>query len=405
MRKIGYFIPEFPGQTHIFFWRERGALQQLGIDPVCISTRAPARGIISHDWAEAAMRETHYLAPPTPELATRAAMELLRANPVGWGRCLASIARAEGLDPRRRARLLALAVVGAELAALARKEGLSHVHVHFCADAAHVALFAHLLSGLTYSMTLHAPLDEYGPNQREKWRYAEFGIVITRKLHEEMRHRLSGYLPSRVEIAPMGVDLDKFRRVDRYEPWSGTGPLRLFSCGRLNPCKGHADLLEAVKLLHQRGVDARLSIAGEDEAGGTGYRKTLEARIEELGVGAWVTLLGAVSEQRVKEGILNSHVFALASLGEPLGVAIMEAMALETPVVVTGAGGVPELVDDGVDGVLVPPSDPARLAAGLERLARDPALAERLAAAGRTKVERSFSCRRSAELLASLLPG
>src|SRR5205823_3125619 len=118
---------------------------------------------------------------PPPELAARAAIELVRANPFGWGRCLAPIARAQGLDPKRRARILALAIIGAELAALARSEGFNHVHVHSCADAAHVALFAHLLSGLTYSITLHGPLDDYGPNQREKWRHAAFAVVITRK--------------------------------------------------------------------------------------------------------------------------------------------------------------------------------------------------------------------------------
>ncbi|RYZ44479.1 MAG: glycosyltransferase, partial [Myxococcaceae bacterium] len=88
---------------------------------------------------------------------------------------------------------------------------------------------------------------------------------------------------------------------------------------------------------------------------------------------------------------------------EPLGVAIMEALAMRVPVVVTGAGGVKELVDDGVDGVLVQPQAPAELAQKLETLSRDPAEALRLGEAGRRKVEQQFSSERSADMLAAML--
>ncbi|XXF78091.1 glycosyltransferase family 4 protein [Myxococcaceae bacterium GXIMD 01537] len=323
--------------------------------------------------------------------------------PAGWARCLASIARSEGLDAKGRARLVAFAVMGGRLAFLARRRGWEHVHVHSCANAAHVGMFAHLLSGLSYSLTLHGPLEHYGPNQREKWRYARFSLVITRKLYNEVHTELAGSLPPTVEIAPMGVELQRFVRGAPYVPWTGEGPLRIFSCGRLNPWKGHKDLIAAVELLRGRGVDARLEIAGEDEAGGTAYRKDLEALIAGKGLGSVVTLLGAVSEERVRAGLEAAHIFSLASLHEPLGVAIMEAMAMRAPVVVTGAGGVPELVDDGVDGLLVPPETPEALAAKLEAVARDAALAARLGEAGRGKVERSFSSERSAELLSQLL--
>jgi glycosyltransferase involved in cell wall biosynthesis len=400
--KIGYFIPEFPGQTHIFFWRERAELQRLGVEPELVSTRRPPKKIVSHSWAAEAMAQTAYLSPPTAADLAQAARELVRARPRGWAACLGSIARAEGLTPRGRARLLGLAVGGARLAALARQRGWSHVHAHSCADAAHLAMFAHLLSGLPYSITLHGPLEDYGPNQREKWRHAKFAIVITRKLLGEVRRDLDGSVPATLEIAPMGVDLKRFERRAPYAAWSGQGPLRLVSCGRLNPCKGHGDLIRAVGLLRQRGLDARLAIAGDDELGGSGYRKVLEKQIAEQSLGDAVTLLGAVSEDKVRDALESAHVFSLASLQEPLGVAIMEAMALRTPVVVTGAGGVPELVDDGVDGLLVPPETPEALADKLALLARDAPLAHRLGEAGRKKIEASFDSARSAQVIARL---
>ncbi|MBZ4399090.1 exopolysaccharide biosynthesis GT4 family glycosyltransferase EpsE [Myxococcus sp. AS-1-15] len=403
MPKIGYLIPEFPGQTHIFFWRELQALPGKGVTPELVSTQPPPARIISHSWAREAMARTEYLAPPGPLGVVKAVAEIARAMPTGWARCLASIARAEGLDAKGRARLLAFAVMGGRLASLARERGWTHVHVHSCANAAHVALFANLLSGLPYSMTLHGPLDDYGPNQREKWRHARFAFVITKKLLGEVNQELAGSLPKDIELAPMGVELGKFNRSTPYQAWTGEGPLRVFSCGRLNPCKGHADLIDAVGMLRAKGIDARLSIAGEDEAGGTTYRKVLEAKLAESKLGDAVTLLGAVGEDVVRDGIERAHIFALASLQEPLGVAIMEAMAMRAPVVVTGAGGVKELVDDGVDGMLVPPQTPSVLAEKLEAVARNPREAERLGEAGRRKVETQFSSERSADMLALML--
>ncbi len=400
MPKIGYFIPEFPGQTHNFVWRELAALQARGLEPELVSTRRPPRKLLSHSWAYEAMARTVYLAPPGPRDLATAVGELVRAAPAGWGRCAASIARTEDLPVARRLRLVALAVMGGRLAALARARGWTHIHAHSCAETADVAMFASLLSGLPYSLTLHGPLSDYGPNQREKWRHARFAVVITRKLRREVQEALLGSLPPSIEIAPMGVELDSFTRRAAYEPWTGQGPLRIFSCGRLNPCKGHLDLIRAVEILRARGIDARLSIAGEDEAGGTTYRRVLEARIAEKNLSSASVLLGAVSEERVRDELERAHVFALASLREALGVATMEAMAMRAPVIVTGVGGVPELVDDGVNGLLVQPERPTELADKIEVVARDPALARRLGEAGRRKVESGFDSGRSADVLA-----
>ena len=377
MQKIGYLVPEFPGQTHIFFWRELQALATLDIDADLVSTRLPPARIISHDWAAGAIARTTYLARVDADAMGQAAAAIARAAPTGWGRCLASIGRAQGLDAIGRARLFGLAALGGRLSGLARSRGWTHVHAHSCGDSAHIAMFANLLSGLPYSVTLHGPLDDYGPNQHEKWRHAAFGLIITQQLVAQVTDRLACCLPPRLALAPMGVDLAVFKRSAPYVPWDGGGPLRLFSCGRLNPGKGHVDLVEAVALLRSRGIDARLAIAGEDDAGGTGYRKTIEARIEALCLDASVELLGAVAEAQIRQRLESAHVFALASLAEPLGVAIMEAMAMALPVVVTNAGGVPELVDDGIGGILIPPRQPVALADAIEAVARDPARAER----------------------------
>jgi len=386
--KIGYFIPEFPGQTHIFFWREMQALREIGVEPAVVSTRLPHRSLISHPWAAEAQRDTEYLFPPKARSVLGAFWTLLRAGPLGWWRASATLAASEG-SFLARIRLLLLMFVGAELAWLARRKGWTHVHVHSCGNAANIAMFARRLTGLPYSLTLHGPLRDYGPNQKQKWVHSAFALVITRKLREEVRKELAGFLPPEIELAPMGVDLKRFRKGPSYLPWTGSGPFRLFSCGRLNPCKGHDDLLRAVAQLRRQGMDARLTIAGEDDVGGV-CRQGLETLSRELGLGDNLKLLGAVSEDEVRSQLAAAHAFVLASLDEPLGVATMEAMALQVPVVVTGSGGVAELVDDGVDGILVPPRAPEKMAAALLRLLGDPGLAAKMSQAGRIKIESSF---------------
>lgn len=397
--RIGYFVPEFPGQTHIFFWREIAVLEEMGIGVDVVSTRRPPSAIMSHTWTTTAQERTTYLFPPTPHLPG-ILLELLRAGPVGWLRCLKAIANARDVSATGRLRLLALVLIGAELAHLARAHKWQYIHVHSCADAANVALFAFLLARLPYSLTLHGPLSDYGSNQEQKWQFARLGIVITHKLYDEVHKHLATALPEAIEVAPMGVDLTTFSRQTAYQPWQGAGACRIFSCGRLNPCKGHADLITAIGLLRQQGLDVTLTIAGEDEQGGTGYHRELESHIQQLGLSESVQLLGAVSEDVVREQLESAHVFALASLSEPLGVAIMEAMALELPVVVTGAGGVKELVDSSVEGLLVQPNAPEQIAESITTVMQNPQQAIDMGKAARAKIVRQFHAKRSAEVLA-----
>lgn len=402
MTRLGYLVPEFPAQTHAFFWRECRALRGLDVEPVLISTRQPDRRIQAHAWTREAAEQTTYLTRLGVGGAWSVVATLLRAGPAGWWRAWRAAFGGEGI--KAGGRRLALLPFAARLVALSRRAGFGHVHVHSCANAAVVAMLAERLGGPSYSVTLHGPLKDYGPGQRGKWSHAAFGIVITRKLEGELHEALDGHLPDVVRVAPMGVEVEAFARQRPYTAYRGEGPATLFSCGRLNPIKGHAEAIRAVKRLVSEGVDVRLRIAGQDERGGDGYAVKLRALIDELGVGQHVELLGAVDEQRVRRELEDADLFVLASHHEPLGVAIMEAMAMGCPVVTTAAGGVAELVDDGIDGRLVPPKDPDALAEAIRGLLHDPAAAERLASAGRSKIERGFHSGVSAAVIAELMP-
>jgi glycosyltransferase involved in cell wall biosynthesis len=393
-------VPEFPGQTHIWIWRDMHFLEQFGAGLFVISTRRPPPQLVTHAWSPEAIARTHYLFPMSSSAALKAIGEALRSGPLGWYRCLKAIAVAQGLNLRKRLRLFGLALMGASVAAIARQNGIQHVHVHSCADSAHILMFAHLLSpSLSYSLTLHGPLWDYGPNQKQKWKYARFCIVNTRLQLEDVRANVSECMPRRVEIGVIGIDQNTFKRKTPYTPWRGEGPARIFCAARLNHGKRHDDLLRAVWMLRQRGIPAELRIAGEDDSKTGWIRKMLAELTSELGMGAYVTLLGAQPEEVVIDELQNAHIFSMASLAEPLGMSTMEAMSMEVPVAVTGAGGVREFISDGEDGLLVEPKNPGQLADALERLLRDPELAIRLGAAGRARIVACYEPTRTARII------
>lgn len=399
LTKIGYLVPEFPGQTHIFFWRELNELKKLGVTPVLISTKRPDRKIISHDWSEAAMAETTYLFPLGTMTFLRSAMTLIAMWPSRQRGIFAMIFREA--EKASRLRLLLLLPFAAALVRFCRQQGIRHIHVHSCTNAAAVVMLAKAIDdSLTYGLTLHGPLSDYGPNQSLKWGHADYGVVITAKLLDEVRRRLGADVAGKCLIAPMGVNIDVFTRQEPYQPWARGSGIRLFSCGRLNYIKGHQDLIRAVALLvKKRGFDIHLSIAGEDEIGGQGFRKVLEEKIKQEGLAGQVTLIGAVSEKKIREELEACHVFALASHGEPLGVAYMEAMAMAVPVVGTKGGGVSELIDDGVDGILATPKSAEDIASRVEFILDHPEFAIEMGLKARQKIVERFQASGSAETL------
>jgi len=396
--KIAFVIPHYPTQTHIFFWREITALRERGIDVHVLATRAPPATEMCHAWTSEALRSTTYLSPPSMSAVARGAWLALVRMPSRGREVRRRIRDVEASGLRGRLRLLAFAGMGAVAAGHLIRLGAVHVHAHSCADAALVACFAAAWAGVPYSMTLHGPIEHYREAQGAKWRHAAFGIAVTRKLREQVLGTVPGVDPAKVHVAAMGVDVTRFRRSSAYAPPAAGEPWRIATCGRLHRAKGHQDLVSAVGLLRDRGRLVVLTVIGEGED-----RDIIEDRIKELGLGDQVTLAGAIDSDRVRETLERSHLFALASHDEAIGVATMEAMAMELPVVVSDVGGVRELVREGIDGLFAPAESPAAFADAIERVIDDPSKATSMGASGMARVRSEFHAGVSAELIASLL--
>lgn len=160
---FAYLVPQFPGQTHIFFWREIKALEARGIEPVLYSTTPPPSGLISHGWSNEAMRRTTYLASRNiPNL-----LAILSRLPLR--QILQEARTMPRADRRSFLRDVLISAPAAEkLARDCAKRGIKHVHAHSCNRAGMIATLAYLAHGIDYSLTLHGHLPEYGVGQRFK---------------------------------------------------------------------------------------------------------------------------------------------------------------------------------------------------------------------------------------------
>ena len=197
----------------------------------------------------------------------------------------------------------------------------------------------------------------------------------------------------RIEVIPNGIDLSSFRdelQTDELRASLGIPPEMpvIGAVGRLDIQKGHERLIEAAKKITDAGQDAFYIIAGEGVE-----RPRLESLIRDLGLSAKVLLPGYQSDIRPYLAMMD--VFVLPSRREGTPMALLEAMAMRKPVVATAVGGVPDVLTDGIDGIMLPENG-AGLGDALLRLLRDPAFARQMARGGRRRVETEFSSSRMA---------
>lgn len=392
--RLGYVVPEFPTQTHIFFWREAAALGELGVDVHWLSTRRPQEAC-PHAFAREATARTHYAFPPRAALALR----LLLARPGATAAALGYLARLRESSAIAKLRRLGLLLCAADLAALCRARRIEHLHAHSCAEAAHLVALTARLAGVSYSLTLHGDLEVYGGDHESKMAAASFVSAVTADLQRQVTGRL-GLGPDRVPVIRMGVDTELF--APPAERSRQPGRLHLVTVARLAECKGHRYALAALRQLVDAGGDARYTIAGDGED-----RGAIEAETVRLALADRVRFTGGLAEGDVLALLRDADAFVLPSvgIGEAAPVALMEAMATGLPVVCSIIGGVPELLEDGVEGYLVPQADAAALATALARLASDPPLRSRLGAAARARAVAEFGARRGAAALLARIKG
>ncbi|MGQ0456806.1 MAG: glycosyltransferase family 4 protein [Hyphomicrobium sp.] len=400
---IAYLTGEYPRATDTFIQREVMALRASGISVLtCSMRRTPPEHHVGNEQREEA-RQTFNVMPSTksPIVSVGSHVRAFVGSP---RRYLAAFALAMRTgSPGLRARMYQL-IYFAEAVVLAvhlKKAGVVHLHNHIAMSSGSVAMIASAVSGIPHSFTMHGP-DIFFEPQRwrldEKIARATFVACISDFCRSQGMIFSDPIHWSKMHVVHCGVTLSRYSesRGGRADAAAGMGPRILF-VGRLAAVKGLPILFDAAKNLLPMLPNLRVTLIGDGPE-----RRELEDRACSLGLADAVHFAGYKSQDEVAAALRTTDMLILPSFAEGLPVVLMEAMAGEVPVISTRIAGVAELVEDGVNGLLIPPGDVGSIEQAIQRLSNDPELRARMGAAGRRKVAAEFDVEKEAGWLAQL---
>ncbi|MDQ2089344.1 glycosyltransferase [Marimonas arenosa] len=393
-RRIAYLTGEYPRATDTFIQREVAALRALGLEVETCSVRrtGPEHHVGEEQRVEAANTFHLLEATKNPARLFSAHLRLLARHP---GRYFRTLVLATRTSPGGVKATLYQLIYFAEAAVLARqlkKTGATHLHNHIATSSCTVAMLASDLSGIPFSFTLHGPDIFYEPIRwrlDEKIRRARFVACISEFCRSQAMAFSAPEDWPKLHIVHCGVD------PSRYTPAPRERGAQLLFVGRLAAVKGLPVLFEALTRIDH--PDLSLAIVGDGPD-----RAALEAQAGALALSDKVDFMGYRSQSEVASLLKDADLLVLPSFAEGLPVVLMEALAAEVPVVATRIAGIPELVEHGNTGLLVPPGDADDLAAAIRMILQSPDNAHKMARAGRTRIEAEFTSRTEAARLAHL---
>lgn len=384
--KVAFILKGYPRLSETFIAQEMLALERRGIKLHIISLRHPTDPT-THRVHDEISAPVAYL----PEYLHQEVGRVLR----GWWAArrlpgYREVLRVWWRDFKRdRSRNRLRRLGQAFVLAVELPPEVTKLHAHFLHTPASVTRYSSILTGKPWSVSAHAKDIWTSPDweMREKLASCEWAVTCTSVNHQHLS-RLT-HDSDRVRLLYHGLDLERFPRpvARRQNP----EPVGLLSVGRAVDKKGYDDLLEALAHLSSS-IDWHFVHIGGGE-----LIHQLKAQAVKLGIDRQITWLGPQSQDEVLRQYLAAEIFVLASRvsadGDRDGLpnVLMEAQSQGLPCVTTWVSAIPELIEDETSGILVPERDPQALAAGLERLIRDPELRQRLGNAGSETVRARFS--------------
>lgn len=406
--RIAYVLPAYPPlASQPFVVNEMIEVQEAGHTLLVLPLYAGPTDSVRHG-TFVRLRPAEVLPARLLDLrSVGLALWVLLTHPWRVARTLSALHRAAGMNPYAQARLLAITPKALSAAWRLRRAGVDHVHAHFANQTADCAAIVGVVSGIPFSFTAHA-YDIYStaPRMRNttlgwKVRHAARAFAVS----DFAAERLRAYLPEaergRVLTVRVGIPMALFRA---EPPPAHDGPLRLLCVARFFEKKGLDTLVDACALLRDRELAFELRLYGDGP-----LRDALAAQVARRDLARQVILGGAIPQEEVASAMKACHCFVMPCRQDRTGdmdgipTVFMEAMATGRPVVSCPISGIPELVRDGDTGLLVPPDDPAALAAAVTRLAENDALRLRLGERGRALVEQQHDQRRNARRLIELI--
>ena len=381
--KVLYVVSLFPCWSETFIVRELHALRQADLDFEIASLKRHHEPLV-HPFAEALWDRVIY--PSSIAMILWNALSMIARRPIRNLSWLGHLTAGLWRHPSHLLKSYMTMMLALDFARRLAPNPPSRLHAHWATYPSTAAMVIADNLDIPFGFTCHAH-DIFLQDHllKLKIKRADLPITISDFNIAFLEKRL-GRLPQQPKIVHCGVDVDEFayRRGERRAN-------AIVTVGRLDEIKGFDYLIRACAKLREKGIQVSLDVIGEGE-----QRPDLEQLIIELNLGEQVRLLGVMSQDEVRARIQSAEVFALPSIPDKLGnmdgipVALMEAMALGTPVISTRVSGIPELIDHRETGWMCEPKDVDGLAHGLEALFKDAELCDRLAAAARRRIEEDF---------------
>lgn len=357
---VAYLINQYPMVSHSFIRREIRALERLGVDVRRVALRGWQGELADAEDQEERTR-TRFLLRNGLAGLLGPVVRTMASSPKRFVSALSLALRSAAVSDKSLPYHLAYFAEACLLLKWLNDWQVQHVHAHFGTNSAQVAMLAHSLGGPQFSFTVHGP-EEFDKPQAlmlgEKVRRASFVAAISSFGRSQVFRWVDHSHWSKVHLVHCGLEQD----FHACEADPASSALRLVCVGRICEQKGQLLLIRAASLLKQRGVAFTLVLAGDGE-----MRDDVEAEIERNSLHDWVRITGWISGSQVRDELLAARALVLPSFAEGLPVVIMEAMSLGRPVLSTFVGGIPELVQDGVSGWLVPAGDLSQLADAMEQ--------------------------------------
>ena len=432
---VAYVLKGWPRISELFIASEIYRLEQAGL-PLRLYVIKPPDEAQTHPVVDRIQAPTEYLPPATslsettlvawlrenlpafmPALrrtARRHPMGLARATAMALAQCVRARSKRFGWPRKLYVKELLQAVALADR--LADAPDVRHLHAHFAHGTTTVTWLCSTITGLPFSFTGHAK-DIYSPSLnpagllRRKLLAARFAVTCT---EANVRHLRTIAPEAVVHRVYHGLNADFSRLMGEERAAAAPGPngtngarrdvVRLLGVGRLVAKKGFDVVVDACGELDRRGIPFEAVIVGPDDDAGP----KLRARIAELGLEGRIRLEGQMSQAELYEEYRRASAFCLPCRildnGDRDGIpnVLAEAMAAGTPVVTTPISGIPEIVRDGVNGLLVRPDDATAVADAVVRLRDDRDFAGRISAEARATVQRELDGERLAGTLQTL---
>jgi colanic acid/amylovoran biosynthesis glycosyltransferase len=380
--RIAYLINQYPKVSHSFVRREIAALERLGFDVVRIAIRGWDGELVNEEDRAERTRTRYVLQAGAPALLL-AVVRMMLARPVQLLRATALAWRMSRRADRSAAIHFIYLAEACRMVPWLKAAAVAHLHAHFGTNSATVAMLAHALDGPRWSFTIHGPEEfDKAPviGLAEKLRRCAFVVAISSYGRSQIYRMLDQRQWDKVQVVHCGLEPSYFNDAS-IRPASDVR--RLVCVGRLCEQKGQLLLIEAARSLSSGGTDFEIVLVGDGE-----MRPEIEAMIARFGLQDRVRITGWLGNDNVREEIAAARALVLPSFAEGLPVVLMEAMALGRPVISTFVAGIPELVQPGVNGWLVPAGDADALAGAMKAcLQTSVAELTSMGAAARVQVE------------------